>query len=386
MRHKNTVLHEVLKGLPRGVFDRAVSASGSDRRVRRLSSWDHLVAMVTAQLVGVRSLRELEAVQQAHAARLYHVGARPVRRATVSDANARRAQEPFEAVFRALVAEVRLGRKERREAETVVRLLDSTLIKLGAGQAPWAACWTRGFAAAKLHLVYDPVDALPVDARVTPGRINDSVAGWDFALEPGATYVFDRGYYSFAFWAALDAAGCRFVTRLNTRSPSHLVEERTPAGDGVLADRVVHLNARLGKSRRNPCHIPLREVVVRRDDGRRLRLVSNDLSAPAAAIAALYKQRWQIELFFKWIKQTLKVRAPLGHTLNAVKIQLLCALIAYLLVRRLKHQTGLDATLQRITRLIGLNMMQRRSVQSLLSPDRNTPPTFPDQLSMALQP
>ena len=152
-------------------------------------------------------------------------------------------------------------------------------------------------------------------------------------IEPGATYVFDLAYYSYEWWAQLHAQGCRFVTRLKKNSPVSLIETRATDPDGpILADRVAFLSRRLASSRQNPFDKPVRLIDVRIDSGKVITLLSNDLDAPAVEIAALYKQRWQIELFFKWIKQNLKIRHFLGVSENAVKIQIYVALIAFLIL------------------------------------------------------
>ena len=175
-------------------------------------------------------------------------------------------------------------------------------------------------------------------------RTNDITPAKHFPVEPGATYVFDKGYYDFGFWNALDAKGCRFVTRLKKNSSLTLIETRPVDPEGPdLADCVARLSTRLASSRSNPFDKPVRVVRVRIDSGREITLVSNDLDAPAAEIAALYKQRWQVELFFKWVKQNLKIRHFLGTTENAVRIQIVTALIAYVLLRlaQIGTRTGL---------------------------------------------
>ena len=179
---------------------------------------------------------------------------------------------------------------------------------------------------------------------------------------------------------ALDASGCRFVTRLKKNSPATLIETRAVEPDGaVLIDRVASLSKRLASSRRNPFDKPVRLVTVRIDSGKEITLVSNDLDAPAADIAALYKQRWQVELFFKWIKQNLKIRHFLGASENAVRIQIVTALIAYLLLRLAQIGTGLG--LQAIARLVAKTTFQRRALAELFEPPPDNPQTH-DQLQI----
>ena len=188
-------------------------------------------------------------------------------------------------------------------------------------------------------------------------------------IDPTATYVFDLGYYDYGWWAKLDAAGCRVVTRLKTNTKlSHVVESEIAEGANILSDRIGRLPARLAASRKNPFADPVREVRVRIETGKVLRILSNDLDAPAEEIAALYKRRWQIELFFRWIKQTLKIRHFLGRSENAVRIQLAVALIAFLLLRLAQEAQSAVKSPLAFARLIRANLMHRPSIDRLSEP------------------
>ena len=170
--------------------------------------------------------------------------------------------------------------------------------------------------------------------RSRAANVNDITAAQQMPIEPGATYVFDLGYYDYAWWAELDAAGCRIVTRFKSNTPLDVVEELPVAEGGtILSDRIGLLPARQASSRRNPMQDPVREVRVRTETGKILRILTNDLDASAEEIADLYKRRWAIELFFRWVKQTLKITRFLGTSENAVRIQIAVALIAFLLLR-----------------------------------------------------
>ena len=240
---------------------------------------------------------------------------------------------------------------------------------------------------AKLHVVLDPDAALPVHFVVTSRRVNDITPAKTMPVEAGATYVFDLGYYDFSWWAALDAQGCRFVTRLKSHTRPALIEERpvepqTETGGSVIADRVIRLANRLASNRRNPLQMPLREVHVRLDTGKVLKIVSNDLEAPAQEIADLYKRRWDIELFFRWIKQTLKIRRFLGTSLNAVRTQIAAALIAYLLLRMAHAAQRTVASILTFARLVRVNLMHFRAFTDLAAPTPISTP--PGQMSLQL--
>jgi hypothetical protein len=213
MPHENTVLHDVLKELPRRQFAELVERFGADRGVRRLSCRGQLVAMLYAQLSGAASLRDLEARLVAQRARLYHLGCAPVRRSTLADANAKRSLLPFQGLAELLLARCgqALGRRDRAEAAALIRILDSTLVKLGAQRSSWAQCWRPGFAAAKLHLAWASRDHLPVRWAVTPAAESDVGTAKAWPIEPGAIYIFDRGYCDYAWWAELDRASAVFV-------------------------------------------------------------------------------------------------------------------------------------------------------------------------------
>ena len=236
----------------------------------------------------------------------------------------------------------------------------------------------------KLHVVYDPGAAVPVYFAVSPARQNDMVQANALPIESGATYVFDMGYPSFTWWAKLHAAGCRFVTRLRTTSPTRIIEERPVVPGGrVVLDRIVRVRGRLKHTRKNPLDHDLREVHVVIDTGKTLRLVTNDLNSPAEIIADLYKTRWEIELFFRWIKQTLKIRKFLGTTENAIRIQIAVALIAYLLLRILHAGQSAIPSLLTFARLVRANLMHLRSIIELgQPPPRRT--SDPRQQELAL--
>ena len=366
MRHHNTVFHAVLKHVPWHALDRLVHEFKANKKVRRLTTQDQFIALLYAQLAGSESLRAIVASFESHASKLYHLGTGEVSRSTLADANA---QRPC-AVFTGLLAEL-MGRCERTLAGRIaegVYLIDSTGFRLSSLSADWAQ-FSAAVSGVKLHLVYNPDSARPSFAEVRPANINDITVAKTMPIKPGATYVFDLGYYDYGWWAKLDAAGCRIVTRLKVNTPLTVVaENRVPDGSLVLSDRVGHLPARQARSRKNPFQDPVREVQVRTVTGKMLRIVTNDLDAPADEIAELYKRRWQIELFFRWVKHSLKIRHFFGTSENAVRIQIAIALIAFLLLRRAHALQTSVKTLLTFTRLVANNLMQRRPLDRLLDP------------------
>ncbi len=383
MRHHNSVLHGLLKQVPWDEFEKLVDEHGADARVRKLSSKTQLVALLYAQLAGAVSLREIETAMESHSARLYHLGAREVSRSTLADANALRPHAVFSGLFASMVG--RASRGLRRSTAEAVRLIDSTSLRLAGIASEWAR-FSKGVCGAKAHVIYDPDAERPLYLEVTPAKVNDITAAQAMPIEPGATYVFDLGYYHYAWWADLDAAGCRIVTRLKKNTPLAVaVELPLPPGSDLLYDRIGRLPERLTTTRKNPFADPVREIGVALQDGKALRVVTNDLDAPAQEIADLYKRRWAIELFFRWVKQTLKIRHFLGRSENAVRIQIATALIAYLLLKLAKDAAKIVESPLAFARLVRANLMHRRALNHLLKPPPN-PTTDPRQLSLDLAP
>jgi hypothetical protein len=369
MRHHNSLFHQLLQFVPWDRFDRLVDGHGADARVRRLSTKSQLVALLYGQLSGAQSLREIEETMASHERRLYHIGATAPARSTLADANAKRPAQLFADLFAVLTASASAGlRRATREA---IHLVDASSIRLTDISRAWADYEAHG-ALVKLHLDFDADGAIPANFAITPARVNDVSMAHALPIEPGATYVFDLGYYDFSWWARLHEADCRIVTRLKTNTRPRVIETRHVIVDGpVRSDRIVAIDGRLRSARgaRHPlAGIALREVVVVIASGRTLRLLTNDLEAPAERIGELYKARWQIELFFRWVKQHLKIKRFLGTSENAVRTQIAVALIAYILLRMAHHAKSFPASLLAFARLVRANLMHRRQLDGLDAP------------------
>jgi hypothetical protein len=377
VRHQTIVFQDVLKLVPWGELERLVTAHGADAGVRRLTAKRHLVALLYGQFSGSSSLREIETGLTSHGARLYHLGCVPVRRSTLADANTRRPAAVFTELF-AIMA-LRAHRGLRRKVAESVYLIDATGVRLTA-----ASTWGRFSATtcgAKVHVIYDDAADQPIYAAVSAANVNDITAAQAMPIEAGATYVFDLGYYDYTWWAKMHAAGCRIVTRFKRSTPLACSEERPVAKDGpILSDRLGTLPARQAASRKNPFAHQVREVCVRIESGKILRILSNDLKASAEEIADLYKRRWGIELFFRWVKQTLKIRTFLGTSENAVRIQVAVALIAFLLLRLAHAAHKTPTSPLAFARLVRANLMHRRRIDQLLQPER---PDHGDQIPFA---
>lgn len=379
MRHQNIVFHDLLKLIPWTVFDRLVDEHGADDLVRGFKTRHQLIALIYGQLAGGAALREIEATMASHKDRLYHIGGKVPRRSTFADANRARSPLVFSGLFQHMLGAT--TRVVRRQMDEVILLIDSTGLHLAGIGTKWAR-FSANVCGAKAHVIYDPDLGRPVYHAVSAANVNDITAAKEMPIEPAATYVFDLGYYDYGWWAKLDAAGCRIVTRFKTSTPLRQARDLpVPAGTAVLSDRIGFLPARQARSRSNPMQQAVREIVVVTETAKRLRILSNDLDAPAQEIADLYKRRWQIELFFRLLKQTLKITHFIGRSENAVRIQIAAALIAFLLLQALRQITKVKHGFLELVRLVRANLMHRKDITCLR--ETHSPPPI-DSFQLAL--
>src|ERR1700730_10618644 len=381
VQHQNIVFHGLLKQIPWSLVERLIARHHADHDPRALKTKAHLIAMLYAQLIGAGGLREIEANLKSHAGKLYHLAGDTVSRSALSTANASRPVEVFSGLLSALMKQLQRG--YRRKIDDCVRLIDSTGVKLTSLSGNWAT-FSDGVCGAKAHIIYDPDADQPLYLMVTCSNVNDITAAKEMPIEAGATYVFDLGYYDYAWWARLDEQECRIVTRLKTNTPFDVVEDRpVPANSAILSDRTGYLPKRLAASRKNPMSKLVRELHVRIDTGKVLRIFTNDLTASAQEIADLYKRRWAIELFFRWVKQTLKIGHFFGASENAVRIQIAVAMIAFVLLRLAHEANKIVKSPLAFARLIRTNLMHRRAIAELL---QATPLPEPQQPRFAFGP
>lgn len=368
MQPNTSVFQSILKLLPWDAFNHAIEQHAAQDCARTFTHRSHLVAMLYAQFAGAVSLRDIEAGLHSHANRLPAIHATPPKRATLAEANRNRPVAIFADLLAVMIQ--RAHRKLRQSMDGVTYLIDSTGLALNA-LSGWAQ-FSAKVCGAKLHVVYDPNADCPVYTAFSAANVNDITAAKAMPIVPKATYVFDLGYYDYAWWAALDQTGCRIVTRFKKNTRLTVTREQPVAPDGpILSDRIGHLPSRLAYSRQNPFGKEVREIRVRIPTGTILRILTNDLEASAQEIADLYKLRWSIELFFRWVKQTLRIKKFLGVSENAVRIQIAVALIAFLLLRLAQQtQTAIASPLM-FARLVKANLMHLRGFCQLLKPPQS---------------
>ena len=363
--YSKTQFGQLLEGFPRGAFERLVDQEKTDKYSKGFRSWDHFVAMTYGHLSGCKSLRELEAGFNAQTAHHYHLGTKPLRRSTLSDANANRSYHLFERVCQQLISGVH--RKLKRELKQMLYLMDSSPISLyGLGFDDWAPQYKNHIRQGlKLHLMIEAQQGTPCYATITGMKVSDIKEGHRITLEKGATYVFDRGYYDYNWWYEINCMQSVFVTRLKKNANVRVDEYRDipMEEDQILEDAVIYFNAPYVKSRteRNAYrNDPVRRIIVKREDKETpLVIVTNDFNRTASEVAALYKKRWDIELFFKWIKQNLKIKSFLGRSENAVKIQIFTALISYLLLQIYQQKNEIKTSLKLCLSMLRVSLFQR---------------------------
>ena len=342
----NTRFQQVLSPLPRQTLKSSVRRLEADRYSKSFTSSKHLIALIYGQMSGAKSLRELESAFNSQPSCHYHLGAKNIKKSTLADANKRRNPQVFRDVAEQLMATVH--RSQRRQVREFLYLLDSTPIQLKDHGFEWAnenaTSRNRGF---KLHLMINGRDHNPVYAHITDPNVNDITDAQRVPLERGATYVFDKGYNSYNWWRDIDEAGSHFITRFKKNVALSEVENLEVTSDEIETDQLVklrHASNRAGHKNRYHGKI-LRRITVARPGKLPLLLATNNLSSPASEIAKLYRKRWDIELFFKWIKQNLKIKQFLGRNRNAVMLQIYAALITYLLLWLYRSQNGFDTSL-----------------------------------------
>jgi transposase len=376
MNTGKTLFAQIMDFLPWKTFHRIVARHGGDKGVRTLTCAEQFRAMAFAQLTYRESLRDIEACLQAQAAKLYHMGFRePVARSTLADANESRDWRIWEAFAGRLIAQARelyASEDLGLDLTNTVYALDSTTIDLCLAVFPWAHFRTTK-AAVKMHTLLDLKGSIPSFIHVSDGKLHDVHALDLLELEAGAIYVMDRGYVDFARLHALHLAGAFFVTRAKSNMNWHRVYSATPdRRTGILCDQTIALDGFYTKQD-YPAH--LRRVRFNDPEtGKTLIFLTNQMTLPAATICALYKSRWQVELFFKWIKQHLRIKRFFGTSENAVKTQIWIAVSIYVLVAIVKKKLQLDASLYTLLQILSVTLFEKMPLQQAFPPAEYIPP------------
>lgn len=365
---------QILKLIPRTDFERIVKETGAEYRSKGLSSWGQFVAMLFCQLGRAHSLREIEGGLKSCEGKLAHLGIEAPARSSLSYANGHRPWELFEKVFHGLfgiVAAKAVGKKKFRFKNKLVSL-DSTVIDLCLSMYDWAK-FRRTKGAVKLHLVLDHEGYLPCFGIITDGKVADVKAAHQMHFAPDTIVVDDRGYNDYRLFAKWTDAGVYFVTRMKDNALFEVVEEReVPQNRNILKDQTIRLT---GTGAQNKCpHLLRRIEAIREDTGDILVFITNHHGLGASTIGAIYKDRWQIELFFKALKQNLKIKTFVGTSANAVKTQIWTALISMLLLRYLQLSSRFGWSLSNLVALLRMNLFTHRDLMAWLDEPFATPP------------
>jgi hypothetical protein len=380
-----SVFHQILKLVSRTEFQQVVDLHGSDRRSKGFSTWSQFVAMIFCQLGRAQSLREIEQGLASAEGRLQQLGVdRAAKRTTLAYANAHRPWQLYQDVFQSLYARcaaIAPGHKFRFKSPLLS--LDASTIDLCAAMFDWAR-FRRTKGAVKLHLLLDHDGHLPRYAVITDGKTSDIEVARRLELPPGSIVVFDRGYNDYLWFTELTLFNVGFVTRMKEGSVYDVVESRMPHGKGVLRDDIITVRTTHPEVDDKPVRLRRIEFVDAED--KKYVFLTNRLDLAAVTIAEIYRQRWQIELFFKAIKQNLRIKTFVGTSENALHVQIWTALIAMLMLRFLQLSSTWGWSLSNLVAMIRLNLFTYRHLHSWLN-DPFTPPDVgpPDlQLSLAV--
>jgi hypothetical protein len=373
----SSIFSQLLKLFPRTEFQALVKEHRAERHARGFTCWGQFVAMLFCQLGRAHSLREICGGLASCEGKLSHLGITAPARATLAYANGHRPWSLYQGVFEALLARCEAAAPARRRFRFKNKLvsLDSTMIELCAEVFDWAK-FRRTKGAVKLHLLLDHDGFLPRVAVITDGKRSDIRVARTLRFEPGTIVVMDRGYVDYAWFGQLTADGVIFVTRLKDKAAYHVVETRQPpAPSHVRRDELIHLaSTRAAKA----CPYALRRVEVWDPATEQILVfLTNDAGLGATTVAAIYKDRWQVELFFKALKQNLKIKTFVGTSANALHIQIWTALIAMLLLRYLQLRARFTWSLSNLVALLRMNLFTYRDLWSWLHAPYTTPPVAP---------
>lgn len=383
-----SIFSQLLHLFPRGEFEQAVRDHRAERHARGFTCWGQFIAMLFCHLGRAQSLREICGALAASEGKLRHLGLPDApKRSTLAYANEHRPAELFATVFYQLFAKCQQAAAPRRKFRfrNVLLTVDSTLIQLCCSLFDWAV-YQRAKGAAKLHLVLDHQGHLPRYAVLTEGKASDLTIARAMHFEPGTILVFDRGYQAYRWFDDLTRQGVFFVSRLRWYAVWEVLEERpVPASaPDILSDQVIALGSR-NWHRRMKTRVRL--VRVRADDGSTLLLVTNHLRLAASTISAVYRERWQIEVFFRALKQTLRVKTFVGTSANAVMIQIWTALIAMLVLKYLQLRSRFGWSLANLVALLRQQLFVYRDLWTWLDAPFEPPqitPAQPQQLCLLL--
>jgi len=381
MAHNGTVLAQFLELVPRHEFESVAKRHHKGRRLRSMTRWNQFVAMAVGQLAGRCSLRDIVSNLSAQGRKLYHLGVGAVARSSLARVNETQPHTLYEELFGRLLARCRTAAPGHGfRFRNPLYSLDATTVDLCLAVFPWAK-FRRAKGAVKLHLGLDHSGFLPAFARVTDGKTADIEAARALRLPTGSIVAADRAYMDFDWINSLISQGVFLVTRLKRRIRFRVLERRpVNRAQGVTSDQTIEFASAKGRKR---CPHRLRRIGYRDPEtGRHYVFLTTNFALSAKTVADIYRSRWQVELFFKWIKQNLRIKSFVGTSRNAVMTQIWIALCVYLLLAYVKFANRLAWSLQQILRVLQMNLFDRRAILDVLAPSSD-PPDDQGQLQLA---
>ena len=368
MSHNNTVFSQLLKLLPRHEFESLAKQHHSGRSFRTATRWSQFVTMAMGQLSGRNSLRDIVENMSAQAHRLYHLGSAKLSRSNLARINEDKPAVLYEALFGELSKRCKSSAPNHNfKFKNPLYSLDASTIDLCLAAFPWAD-FRKTKGAVKLHIGLNHAGYLPEFVAITEGKKHDVNVGRMFNFPKGSIVAIDKGYNDYGWYKRLTDKGIFFVTRLKTNAKYQVTDRRSVAkASGLTCDQTIEFT---GLQTAKKCPVALRRIGYRDQiTGKKYVFLTNNFQLSAKTIADIYKSRWQVELFFKWIKQNLKIKSFVGTSKNAVMTQIWIEMCMYLLIAFIKFQSRLVKSMQQILRLLQLNLFEKRDLMALLRGD-----------------
>jgi len=383
-----SLFSQLLREIPRVEFERLVRRHGAERHAKGFTCWNQLVSMLFCHLAGADSLREICNGLACCLGKLVHLGVeRMPNKSTLSYANANRPADLYEDLLWTVLGRFRSsgqlpGSQHRFRFKNKLFSLDSTTISLCLSLFPWAE-FRRAKGGVKVHVLLDHSDYMPAFAAISEAKKHDVKVAKSLRFNPGSIVAMDRAYNDYRMFGAWTQRGVFFVTRMKDNALYDVVEQReVPLNRNILSDEIIRLTG-VRASEKCP-HLLRRVVVSDRDNDREIVLLTNHLDFGATTIADIYKDRWQIELFFKALKQNLKIKTFIGTTENALRIQIWTALLTLVLLKWLHHLSRASWSFSNLASLLRLNLFTYRDLMEWLTNPLNTPPLVPIPAQLAL--
>jgi hypothetical protein len=371
MTKHTTVLGDLLRHFSRSDFERHVLGLRANFKARTLFCFDMLKSMLYGQIAGCFSVREIEMSQKANISRLYHAGIKqPIKRSTFCDALEKRPHQIFMHTFNAMAEKAQgIAGRMKKKFNDPLRIIDATIISLCLARFDWAK-YRKAKGAVKLHLGIDGDCCMPIDACLTFGNVHEVKKMSSLCHESGVIYVMDKGFVDYKSLYGIELQKSYFVTRVKSNMAYRRVHNNTHEGeDAILSDVIIELT---GKAIKKKYPKPLRKVKYQDPKTKKVyEFLTNDMNRDAKEIAAIYKERWEVELFFKWMKQHLKVKSFWGTSMNAVYSQIWVALILAILIWINKTLNGIAASAHELLTMMKTTLLTKNSLIGLCT---NTPP------------